>query len=88
MNKVIEYKVSYDLEVDIRYLGEESPGEHYFSLHRYFPDRLFDDEDEEAKAVVTEEGTWNIEGYEQGYLREEEEGAINEMMKEIIKSKT
>ena len=49
MNKVIEYEVSYDLQVEIKYIGEEEPNEHYFELHRHFPELTFDDEEDEAK---------------------------------------
>ena len=84
MNKSIEYQVSYDLTVDIRYIGEENPGEHYFKLHRHFTDLSFDDEEDEAKALVSPDGTMEVEAYDGGYVREEEEEAINEMMKEIL----
>ena len=85
MNKVIEYQVSYDLEVDIRYTGEENPGEHYFQLHRYWPDLTFDDEYDEAKAVVFPDGKIEIEAYDGCYLRDEEASAIGKMMEEILK---
>ena len=84
MNKSIEYQVCYDLIAEIRYIGEEEPGEHYFRISRHFPELTFNDEEDEAKAVMTPEGTWNIEAYDGGYVREEEEGTINEMMKEIL----
>ena len=69
MKKNIDYEVCYDLSVEITYLGEENPGEHYFSLHRHFPELTFDDEEDEAKAVVFPDGKIEIESYEGGYLR-------------------
>jgi hypothetical protein len=84
MNKVIEYEVSYDLQVEIKYIGEEEPNEHYFELHRHFPELTFDDEEDEAKAVVFPDGKVEIESYEGGYLRDEEVSAIGKMMEEIL----
>ena len=48
MKKTIDYEIHYDLSVEIIYLGEENPGEHYFSLHRHFPELPFDDEEDES----------------------------------------
>lgn len=84
MKKNIDYEIHYDLSVEITYLGEENPGEHYFSLHRHFPELTFDDEEDEAKAVVFPDGKIEIESYEGGYLRDEEVSAIGTMMEEIL----
>ena len=84
MKKTIDYEIHYDLSVEIIYLGEENPGEHYFSLHRHFPELTFDDEEDEAKAVVFPDGKIEIESYEGGYLRDEEVEAIGKMMEEIL----
>ena len=86
MNKSIEYQVSYDLTVDIRYIGEENPGEHYFKLHRHFTDLSFDDEEDEAKALVSPDGTIEVEAYTGGYIRDIEEAHIKGMMKEILEA--
>jgi hypothetical protein len=84
MKKTIDYEIHYDLSVEITYLGEENPGEHYFKLHRHFPELTFDDEEDEAKAVVFPDGKIEIESYEGGYLRDEEVEAIGKMMEEIL----
>ena len=84
MQKVIQYEISYDLEVEIKYIGEEENNEHYFTLHRHFPELTFDDEEDEAKAVVFPDGKIEIEAYEGGYLRDEEVSAIGKMMEEIL----
>lgn len=88
MNKTIEYEIHYDLSVEITYLGEENLGEHYFKLHRHFPELTFDDEEDEAKAVVFPDGKIEIESYEGGYLRDEEVEAIGKMMEEILANVT
>jgi hypothetical protein len=88
MKKTIDYEIHYDLSVEITYLGEENPGEHYFSLHRHFPELTFDDEEDEAKAVVFPDGKIEIESYEGGYLRDEEVEAIGKMMGEILNKVT
>ena len=87
MIKTIEYEIHYDLSVEITYLGEEEPNEYYFKLHRHFPELTFDDEEDEAKAVVFPDGKIEIESYEGGYLRDEEVSAIGKMMEEILKNK-
>lgn len=84
MKKNIEYEIHYDLSVEITYLGEEEPNEHYFTLHRHFPELTFDDEEDEAKAVVFPDGKIEIESYEGGYLRDEEVEAIGKMMESIL----
>lgn len=84
MKKNIEYEIHYDLSVEITYLGEEEPNEHYFTLHRHFPELTFDDEEDEAKAVVFPDGKIEVESYEGGYLRDEEVEAIGKMMESIL----
>lgn len=88
MKKTIDYEIHYDLSVEMTYLGEEEPNEHYFSLHRHFPELTFDDEEDEAKAVVFPDGKIEIESYEGGYLRDEEASAIGKMMEEILNKVT
>ena len=88
MKKTIDYEIHYDLSVEITYLGEEEPNEHYFTLHRHFPELTFDDEEDEAKAVVFPDGKIEIESYEGGYLRDEEVEAIGKMMEEILNKVT
>jgi hypothetical protein len=88
MKKTIDYEIHYDLSVEITYLGEEEPNEHYFTLHRHFPELTFDDEEDEAKAVVFPDGKIEIESYEGGYLRDEEVEAIGKMMEAILNKVT
>lgn len=88
MKKTIDYEIHYDLSVEIIYLGEEEPNEHYFRLHRHFCELTFDDEEDEAKAVVFPDGKIEIEAYDGGYLREEEVEAIGKMMEEILNKVT
>ena len=57
MNKVIEYEVRYDITSEIIYLGEENPGEHYFHTNRHWTELTFDDEEDEAKAIVNDKGS-------------------------------
>ena len=82
MNKTIEYPIQYDVVAEISYIGKEE-GEYYFKIHRHWAELTFDDEDDEAKAVVFPDGEIGLDGYD--YLRAEEEVAIKEMMKEILK---
>ena len=88
MKKTIDYEIHYDLSVEITYLGEEEPNEHYFTLHRHFPELTFDDEEDEAKAVVFPDGKIEKESYEGGYLRDEEVEAIGKMMEAILNKVT
>ena len=85
MQKTIEYEVRYDLVAEIIYLGEEEPNEHYFRIHRHWAELTFDDEEDEAKAVVFPDGKIEVEGYSS--IRDEEAKAIGEMVQEIIKAK-
>jgi hypothetical protein len=55
MKKNIDYEIHYDLSVEITYLGEENPGEHYFSLHRVFPDGKIEIESYEGGYLRDEE---------------------------------
>ena len=54
MHKTIEYEVSYDLVAEIRYIGEEEPGEYYFRIRRHWADLIWDDEEDEAKALIAQ----------------------------------
>jgi hypothetical protein len=83
MQKEIEYEVHYDVVAMIEYTGEENPGEYYFSIKRHWVDLLWDDEEDEAFAIVNEKGEIEVEAYE-GYIREEEVSAIGKMMEEIL----
>lgn len=84
MTKEIEYEVTYDVVSTIKYVGEENPGEYYFRITRHWADLVFDDEESEVFAIVNEKGEIELEDYEGGYIRYQEENAIEEMMKEIL----
>jgi hypothetical protein len=83
MQKEIEYEVHYDVVATIRYVGEENPGEYYFRITRHWADLVWDDEEDEAFAIVNEKGEIEVEAYE-GYIRDEEASAIGKMMEEIL----
>lgn len=84
MRKTIEYEVRYDIVSEISYLGEENPGEYYFRIHRHWAELTFDDEEDEAKAIINHRGEVEVEGYSS--LRAEEASAISEMVEEIRKA--
>ena len=87
MEKEIEYEVHYDVVATIKYTGEENPGMYYFNIKRHWADLMWDDEEDEAFAIVNEKGEIEIEAYE-GYIRDEEVSAIGNMMEEILKNIT
>jgi hypothetical protein len=82
MNKEIIYEVSYEVAASIRYLGEENPGEYFFSIIRQWADTIFGDEEDEAVAIINKKGEVEIEAYD-GYIRDEEASAIGKMLEEI-----
>jgi hypothetical protein len=82
----IEYEVRYDIVSTIKYKGEENPGEYYFSISRHYTELTFDDECDEAKAIINSAGEVEVEAYDGGYLRDEEVTAISNMLQEIIKT--
>lgn len=86
MEKEIEYEVHYDVVATITYTGEENPGEYYFQIKRHWVDLTFDDEEDEAFAIINEKGEIEVEGYDSCSLRDEEVAAIGKMMGEIIKA--
>lgn len=80
----IEYQVCNSVVSTIKYLEEEDPGEHYFSVKRHWVEGTFDDEDDEAVAYVENGKVVEIEGYESGYVRDEERDVIEKIMIEIL----
>ena len=80
----IEYEVCHSIVTTIKYLKEEEPGEHYFSVKRHWVESLFDDEDDEAIAYVEEGKVVEIEGYESGYVRDEERNVIEKIMIDVL----
>ena len=80
----IEYEVSQSITATIKYLEEQEPGEHYFSIKRHWVESLFDDEDDEAIAYVEEGKVVEIEGYKSGYVRDEERDVIEKIMIDVL----
>ena len=85
MQQEIEYEVTYDVVSTIRYVGEENPNEYYFRINRHWVDLVFEDEEDEAFATVNEKGEVQLEGYDGGYIRDEEASAMGKMMETILK---
>lgn len=83
MKKEIDYQVCYDVRSTIEYLSEEEPGEHYFSIRREWEGNMWDNEDDEAIALVEDGKVVGVECYG-SLLKEDEETAIREMMTEIL----
>lgn len=79
MKHKISWQKCYDMESEITYLGEENPGEHYFSINRRESEGFWDVEDDECYALVEDNIIIDFEGYSQ-YPSQEEES----MMKTIL----
>jgi hypothetical protein len=85
MEKEIEYEVHYDVVATIKYIGTNNPDkDHYFEIGRHWADLLFEDELDHAAVTVKDNGDFDIEAVE-GYIRDEEELIIRNMMTEILK---
>ena len=80
MKHIISWQKCYDMESEIQYLGEENPGEHYFSIKRRESDGFWDVEEDECYALVEDGIIVDFEGYST-YPNVEEE----ELMKGILK---
>lgn len=52
------------MESEITYLGEENPGEHYFSIRRTESENFWDPEDDECYYVVKNGDIIGMEGYD------------------------
>lgn len=83
MEKKVEYQVCYEVVSTIKYLSEEEPGEHYFSLLKEQPEGLWESGEDEAVAFVSKDGSVDVDGYH-CILNEAEVSAIKEMMVEIL----
>jgi len=83
MEKQIDYQVCYEVTSTIKYLNEEDPGEHYFSIRRDWEGVLWDSEDDEAMAYVGDGKVLGVEGYG-SCIRPEEEIVIRELMAIIL----
>ena len=84
MKVTATWQKCYDMESEIEYLGEENPGEHYFSIKRRESDGFWDVEEDECIALVgNNESGFDIEfdGYDT-YPSEEEQEVIERILME------
>ena len=81
MKKTIDYEIHYDLSVEITYLGEENPGEHFFSIKRRETEGFWDTEEDECYALVEDGTVVDYDGYD-SYPSDEERQAIWTILKE------
>lgn len=63
MKHIISWQKCYDMESEIRYLGEENPGEHYFSINRRETEGFWDNEEDECYVLVENHDIVGYEGY-------------------------
>ena len=86
MEKEIEYEVHYDVVATIKYIGTNNPDkDHYFEISRHWADlQWLEDELDHAVVTINDNGNIDVEAAE-GYIRDEEETAIRNMMTEILK---
>jgi hypothetical protein len=86
MEKEIEYEVHYDVVATIKYIGTNNPDkDHYFEISRHWNDlQWLDDELDHATVTINDDGRIDVEPAD-GYVRNEEEAAIKNMMREILK---
>lgn len=69
----------YDMESEITYLGEENPGEHYFSINRRETEGFWDTEDDECYVLVEDNKIVDYEGYST-YPSDEEKESMERML--------
>lgn len=87
LQEEIEIEVTYNLVSLVSYVGEESPGEHKFSIQRHWVDLVFDDEEAIAFVNINKlnsKGEVEVEAYDGDYIREEEEKAIDKILHEVL----
>ena len=70
----------YDMESEIQYLGEESPGVHYFGIKRRESEGFWDVEEDEC-FILLHEGNIDFEGYS-SYPSIEERDVMYKILKE------
>ena len=77
----ITWQKCYDMESEIEYLGEENPGEHYFSIKRREYEGFWDTEEDECYALVEDGTVVDYDGYD-SYPSDEERQAIWTILRE------
>ena len=78
----VSWQKCYDMESEITYLGEENPGEHFFSIKRRESEGFWDVEEDECFAVVENGTVVDYDGYD-SYPSDEEK----ELMERILMEK-
>jgi hypothetical protein len=61
------------MESEITYIGEENPGEHYFSIIRRESEGFWDTEEDECYYIIENRNVIGMEGYDTIPSDEEEE---------------
>ena len=69
----ISWQKWYDFESEIEYLGEENPGEHYFSINRRELEGFWDVEEDECYYIIENRNVIGMEGYDTIPSEEEQE---------------
>jgi len=81
MKHKISWQKCYYMESEIEYLGEENPGEHYFSIKRREYEGFWDVEEDECYAFVENGKIVDYDGYD-SYPSEAEAEAMEGILKE------
>ncbi len=64
MKHTISWQKCYDFDSEIEYLGEENPGEHYFSIKRRESEGFWDAEEDECFVFVEDHKIVDFDGYD------------------------
>lgn len=78
---LISWQKCYDMESEITYLGEENPGEHFFSINRRESEGFWDVEEDECYYIVENRMLIGMEGYD-AIPSEEEQAAMEKILME------
>ena len=81
MKHKITWQKCYDMESEITYLGEENPGEHYFSIKRRESEGFWDVEVDECYAFIENGKIVDYDGYD-SYPSDEETELMERMLME------
>ena len=82
MKQILHWQKVYDMESEIEYLGEENPGEHYFSIKRRESEGFWDAEEDECFVLVEDHKIVDFGGYSSHPSDEE-----LEVMEKVLKEK-
>ena len=81
MKGTATWQKCYDIESEIEYLGEENPGEHYFSIKRRESEGFWDVEEDECYVLVVDHAVDGYDGYS-SYPSEEEAKVMEKILME------